>query len=47
MVGLTNNVLFRGTPVEDLAEASNTSLIFVVVLDSFLTACMGRYKTSL
>ena len=42
MVGPTNNVSLRETPVEDLAEASNTALIFVVVLDSFLTACMGR-----
>ena len=42
MVGPTNNVPFRETPVEDLAEALNTVLIFVVVVDSFLTACMGR-----
>ena len=36
MVGPANNISFRETPVEDLAEASNTALIFVVVLDSFL-----------
>ena len=36
MVGPTNNISFRETPLEDLADASNTALIFVVVLDSFL-----------
>ena len=42
MVGPTSNVSFNDIPVDDLADASNTALIFVVVLDSFRTACMGR-----
>ena len=42
MIGPTNNISFRETPIEDLAEAPNTGLIFVVVFDSFFTACMGR-----
>ena len=41
-VGPTSSVSFRETPDEDFAEASKTAQIFVVVLDSFLTACIGR-----
>ena len=42
MVGPTRSVSFRDMPVEDLADASNTTLTLVVVLCSFRTACMGR-----
>ena len=41
-VGPTSSISFRDTPDEDLADASNTARIFVVVLESFGTACMGR-----
>ena len=33
---------FSETPVDDLADASNTAQILIVVLDSFRTACIGR-----
>ena len=46
MVGPTRSVLLRETSVEDLADASKTALIFVVVLDAFYTACMGRQINS-
>lgn len=42
MVGPTNNVSLSDTPVEDFAEAPKTALIFVVVLESLYTACIGR-----
>ena len=46
-VGPTNKVSLRENPVEDFAEASKTARIFVVVLDSFTTTCMGKYNVSL
>ena len=46
MVGLTRRVSLRETPVEDLADASKTALIFVVVLDSLYAACIGGLKFS-
>ena len=46
VVGPTRSVLLRETPVEDLADASKTALIFVVVLDAFYMACMGRQINS-
>ena len=42
MVEPTNKVSLSDTLDEDLADASNTALIFVVVLKSLRTACMGR-----
>ena len=42
MLGPTRSVTFSETPVVDLAEASNTTLSIVMVLCSFLTACIGR-----
>ena len=42
MVSPTNKVSFKDTAEEDFAEALKTALILVVVLDSFLTAWMGR-----
>ena len=36
----TNKMSLRETPVEHLADASNTAMTFAVVLDSFLTTCM-------
>ena len=41
MVGPTSNISFNDIPVDDLADASNTALILVVVFDSFWTACIG------
>ncbi len=38
----TSRVSLRETPELDFAEASNTALILVVVLCSFLTVCIGR-----
>ena len=37
----TSRRLLRETPDDDSAEASRTARILVVLLDSFLTACMG------
>ena len=42
-MGPTNKVSLRDTADDDLADASNTALIFVVVLESLRTACMGRW----
>ena len=42
IVGPTNNMSFKDMPEDDFADASKTALIFVVELDSFLTAWMGR-----
>ena len=42
MVGPTSNMSFNDIPADDMADVSNTVLIFVVVLDSFGTTCMGR-----
>ena len=42
MVGPTSNVSFREIPDVDFADASKTALSFVVELDSFQTACIGR-----
>ena len=42
MVGPTNKVSLRDTPDEDLADASNNALIFVVLLQALHMACMGR-----
>ena len=39
--GTTSNISFIDILVDDLADASNTALILVVVLDSFWTACIG------
>ena len=44
MVGPTNNVSLSETPVEDFAEASNTALTLVVVLDSLRTTCNGQVE---
>ena len=41
IVGPTSNISFIDIPVDDLADASNTALILVVVLDSFWTVCIG------
>ena len=41
-VGPTSRVSFDETPVQDLADASNTAWILVVVLGSFCTGCIGR-----
>ena len=41
-VGPTSSVSFREILDADFAEASNTAQILVVVLDSFLTVCIGR-----
>ena len=43
-VGPTSSESLRETPVEDLTEASNTTLSVVVVLSSFRTACMGSKR---
>lgn len=42
MVGPTSKVSFNETPEEDFAEASNTGLILVVVLESLYTMCIGK-----
>ena len=42
MLGPGRSWSFRDTPEDDLAEASNTTQSFVVVLASFNTPCMGR-----
>lgn len=42
-MGPTIRVSFSEIPEEDLAEASKTALTLVVLLDSFLTTCIGRY----
>jgi hypothetical protein len=42
MVGPTSSVSFNDTPVADFAEASKTILNCVVVVVSFLTACIGK-----
>ena len=36
------SVSLSDTPVEDLADASNTARILVVVLLSLYTACIGK-----
>ena len=41
-VGPTNSRSLRQTPVDDFAQVSNTALILVVVLDSFMTACISK-----
>ncbi len=41
-VGPTRRVSLRETPENYFAEASNTAVILVVVLCSFLTAWMGK-----
>ena len=41
-VGPTKSWSLRGIPVDDFTEASKTALILVVVLDSFMTACIGK-----
>ena len=40
-VGPASSKLFRATPVDDFAEASNAVLILVVVDDSLTTSRMG------
>lgn len=42
MVGPTNKVSLRENPNEDLADALNTALTFVIVLNSFNTMCTGK-----
>ena len=42
MVGPIRRVLFSETSLLDLAEVSNTTLTFVVILHSFHTACMAN-----
>ena len=46
-VGPTMRVELRETPVDVVAEASNTARIFVVVLDSLQTACMACRRLDL
>ena len=41
-VGLTMRVELREIPVDVAEEASNTTRIFVVVLDSIQTTCIGK-----
>ena len=36
------NDFFRETPVDDLADVPNTTLILVVALKSVCTICVGR-----
>ena len=40
-MGPTCKVSFKDMPVDDFAEASNTTLNFVVVLDYFITEFIG------
>ena len=39
---INESVSLSDTPVQDLADASNTARILVVVLLSFYTACIGK-----
>ena len=43
-MGPTCKVSFKDMPVDDFAEASNTTLNFVVVPDSFITSALAYKK---
>ena len=44
-MGPTGKVSFKDMPVDDFAEASNTTLSFVIVIEYFITECIGILKT--